>query len=87
MKGSYRVTGFGPARAVKIRNRSSFSWTGCTMTLNGKYRNAIPRIASGDDDTEPLHQFLHKGEFMTSNKPIRSAQISCKQGSTSLHSF
>ncbi|GEM_PF-3537233 len=87
MRGGFRVNGFGPARQVKIRNSSSFAWTGCTVTLNGKYRNSMPRIAAGDEDSEPLHQFKSGGEFMTSNKAISSAKIACKQGSTSLRKF
>jgi hypothetical protein len=87
MKGGYRVNGFGPARQVKIRNSSGFSWTGCTVTLNGKYRNPMARISAGDEDSEPLHQFKSGGEFMTSNKAISSAKITCKQGSTSLRKF
>ncbi len=87
MKGGYRVNGFGPARQVKIRNSSSFTWTGCTVTLNGKWKNKMPRIAAGDEDSEPLHQFRSGGDLMTSNKAISSAQISCKQGSTALRKF
>ena len=87
MKGGYRVNGFGPARQVKIRNNSSFTWTGCTVTLNGKWKNQLDRIAAGDADSEPLHQFRAGGEIMTSNKAIKSAQISCKQGSTTLRKF
>lgn len=87
MSGGFRVTGFGPARGVKIRNSSSFSWTGCTITLNGAYTNSLARIAAGDEDTEPLHQFQRNGEIMTSNKAISSATISCKQGATTLRKF
>ncbi len=87
MKGGFAVNGFGPARQVKIRNRSSFAWTSCTVTLNGKYKNKMARIAAGDDDSEPLHQFKHQGEIITSNVNIRSAKISCKQGTTSLRKF
>ncbi len=87
MKGGFRVSGIGPARAVKIRNSSSFTWTNCTITLNGKWRNKMKRIAAGDEDSEPLHQFLSGGERITSNKPIRSVHASCAQGSTSLYNF
>jgi len=87
MKGGFAVNGFGPARQVKIRNRSSFTWTGCTVVLNGKYRNSMARIAAGDTDAEPLHQFKAGGEIITSNKTISSAKITCKQGSTSLRKF
>ncbi len=87
MKGGFRVSGIGPARAVKIRNSSSFAWTHCTITLNGKWRNKMARIAAGDEDSEPLHQFTSGGERITSNKPIRSVHAACSQGSASLYNF
>jgi hypothetical protein len=87
MKGGYRVSGLGPVRAVKIRNSSNFAWTHCTVTLNGQYHNKMSRIAAHDDDSEPLHQFKRNGEMITSNRPIRSVSVKCKQGSTTLSKF
>ncbi len=85
--GALRATttvsaGIGPARRIGIVNNNSFSWSGCTVTLNGKWSYHMPSLAAGQHEGIMGQRFKDSsGDMMTKNHQIHSVAVSCTQGS------
>ena len=74
--------GIGPARRIGIVNNNSFSWSKCTVTLNGEWSYSMPSLAAGEHEGIMGQRFKDKqGDFMTKNHQIHSVAVSCAQGS------
>jgi hypothetical protein len=76
--------GFGPARRITINNESSFSWSGCRVTVNSDYFYSLGELAAGSGEGIMMVRFKDaNGNVLTSNAQILKAEVRCKEGSVS----
>lgn len=77
--------GFGPARRVHVINKNSYTWTGCTVTVNGDYTWPLKDMPPGLDEGIMLGRFKDgNGNPLTGNVNISSLKVRCNQGSDSV---
>lgn len=74
--------GIGPARRVHVINKNSYTWTGCSVTVNNDYTWALKDMPPGYDEGIMLGRFKDgAGNPLTANVNISSMKVRCNQGS------
>lgn len=77
--------GLGPARRLHVVNLDNYTWTRCSVKINGLYTYFMRDMPPGRDEGIMLVRFKDDGgNTFTSNADIREATVKCLQGSTTV---